>query len=391
VESAGLLTQALEPDGHSWLLRISNRAPTTILSYGASQCARADGLGCAPRLIPDNPRPCVSTFELRHSLDVISRPLRSPGIRTVQDTSNSAPTTFFLYRYLMGAMQQNVLAQTVRLMCIADDVTRLPEITQAWRAASNRMTLLSESESGLPDRIIAIEPPPAINDRLQQIAADPLFQASFSAMRTTCMIVDIDHLVAPQREVNLDYVEDLRTRIPGTTVSEVLEFCVGPRSITPELRALQTAGNQVTYTSRSLDLRFLGGFPKVISGSDIAVAHSGGQPVEAIALLVGFGAAPINVFKVGNRIVLNNGFHRVVALRFEGIMRIPVVVQHVSNAQIEFPEQLLNLTRAYLLEDPRPVLIKDFFDGLLTVELRLKPRRKVLSVRWGEESSVVPE
>jgi hypothetical protein len=309
----------------------------------------------------------------------------------MQDTIDSAPKPFFRYRFLMGAMQQNSLTQTIRLGCTNEDIARLPQITQAWRAASARMTSLSQSEAGFADRIAAAELPPEVNSRLAEIAADPLFQASFSAMPTTFMMVDLDELVAPQREVNLDYVEDLRKRIPGHVVQDLVEFCVGPRSITPELKVLQTGTNQMTYTSRSLDLRFLGGFPKILNDSDVAVAHLGGQPVEAIALLIGFGAAPINVFKSGNRFVLHNGFHRVVALRSEGVARVPMVVQHVANAQIEFPPQLLNLTREYLLDDPRPVLVRDFFDPLLTTELRVKPRRKVLRIGWGEDNSVVPE
>jgi hypothetical protein len=63
----------------------------------------------------------------------------------------------------------------------------------------------------------------------------------------------------------------------------------------------------------------------------------------------------------------------------------------VANPQIEFPEQYLGLSRSYLLEYRRPVLIRDFFDGQLTVEVRLKSRRKVLRVSWGPEDSIVPE
>ncbi|HMJ49703.1 MAG TPA: hypothetical protein VK440_03930, partial [Burkholderiales bacterium] len=137
--------------------------------------------------------------------------------------------------------------------------------------------------------------------------------------------------------------------------------------------------------------RFLGGYPKPITEDDIRVAHMGGQPVEVVALLVGFGAAPINAWMVGRRLVLANGFHRIVALRSEGITRVPIVVRHVGNAEIEFPEQFLGLSRAYLLQQPRPVLVKDFFDTTLTIELKLKPRKKVLKVTWGQEEGVVPE
>jgi hypothetical protein len=70
----------------------------------------------------------------------------------------------------------------------------------------------------------------------------------------------------------------------------------------------------MTFSSQSLDLRFLGGFPKQLTENDIQVAHAGGRPVTVITLLVGFGAAPINGWLLGPRFVLANGFHRVFAL-----------------------------------------------------------------------------
>src|SRR5262249_10925034 len=146
-------------------------------------------------------------------------------------------------------------------------------------------------------------------------------------------------LIAPQRDVNLDYVDEVRKRIPGKDVDSLIGFCVGPRSDPPELKVLQTAPNQMTFSSRSLDLRFLGGYPKPIGEDDVRVAHMGGQPVEVVTLLVGFGAAPINGWMVGRRVVLANGFHRIVAMRSDGIMRVPIVVRHVANADIEFPDQ----------------------------------------------------
>jgi hypothetical protein len=69
---------------------------------------------------------------------------------------------------------------------------------------------------------------------------------------------------------------------------------------------------------------------------------------------------------------------------------MPVVVQHAANPDIEFPDTMLGLSRAYLLQNPRPVLVKDFFDDDLTVELRLKPRVKTLRIGWANEDSIVP-
>ena len=303
--------------------------------------------------------------------------------------SNGTP--HFRYRFLMGAMPLNQLTGTVRLMCIPEDIDRLPQISQAWRGASARMVELANEEAGEPDDIAVEDPPAAVRDRLAEIEADPLFKASFSATPTSFKVVEIDKLVAPQRDVNLDYVASLQARIPGTSIDELVEFCVGARAAPPDLKMLQTAQNQMTFSSLSLDLRFLGGFPKPIGEDDISVAHSGGQPVEAVVLLIGFGAAPINAYAVGPRLVLSNGFHRIVALRSANISKVPMVIQHVANPEIEFPDHYLGLSRAYLLQQARPVLVKDFFDAALTVELRLKPRRKTLRVAWVSEDGIGPE
>src|SRR2546425_13264169 len=109
------------------------------------------------------------------------------------------------------------------------------------------------------------------------IAEDPLFQASSSTVPVSFAIVAIDRLVAPQREVNLDYVDVLRGRLGGTDITNLVEFCLAPRAAPPEIRVLQNARNQVTFTSHSLDLRFLGGYPKPLEEGDVRVAHHGGQ------------------------------------------------------------------------------------------------------------------
>lgn len=68
-----------------------------------------------------------------------------------------------------------------------------------------------------------------------------------------------------------------------------------------------------------------------------------------------------------------------------------MVVRHVANPDIEFPEQFLNLPKSYLLQGQRPVLIKDFFDSELTLEILLKPRRRSIQVQWGAIPGIVPE
>lgn len=296
------------------------------------------------------------------------------------------------YRYLLGAMQQGQIAMAVRLWAVPGEAERLPQIIEAWRAASARMQALLTEELGAADRAVLDDPPVEVAARLAEIHGDPLFQASFSDVPATISLVEIENMVAPQREVNLDYVAVLQERLAADkSVQGLVEFCLATRAEAPETKALQNAQNQMTFSSPSLDLRFLGGFPKELSEADIRVAHIGGRPVAVVALLIGFGAAPINAWLVGSRLVLANGFHRIFALHREGITKAPIVVRRVANPEIEFPEQYLGLSRSYLLEYRRPVLIRDFFDERLTLEIKLKPRRKVLRVTWGPEDSIVPE
>jgi len=293
------------------------------------------------------------------------------------------------YRYLLGAMQQIQIAMTVRALCIPEEVARLPEIVERWRGASRRMQELAQSDAGAPGRATTQDSPANVAARIAEIQADPLFQASFSQVPSEIKIVSIDELVAPQRDVNLDYVTELQARLTGRSMEQLVEFCLAPRAV-PPIQEMQTAQNQITFTSPSLDLRFIGGVPKAISEDDIRADYFGGQPARVITLLVGFGAAPINVWAAAGRLILNNGFHRTFALRNSGITHMPVVVQHAANPDIEFPDQILGLSRAYLLQNPRPVLVKDFFDDALTVELRFKPRVKTVKVAWGSEDSIVP-
>ncbi len=179
----------------------------------------------------------------------------------------------YRYRYLMGAMPQLQLTTTIRVACIPEDASRLPDIVEAWRGASARMLELAAHEAGAADQAVISEPPAGVQTRLGDIGADPLFRSSFSDLPISFKVVELDTIVAPQREVNLDYVDSLRKRIPGKTVAKLVEFCVGPRTEPPDLKVLQTAQNQMTYSSRSLDLRFLGGYPKPIGEDDIRVAH----------------------------------------------------------------------------------------------------------------------
>jgi hypothetical protein len=116
----------------------------------------------------------------------------------------------------------------------------------------------------------------------------------------------------------------------------------------------------------------------------------GGQPVHAILLVLGYGSSTVNVYRTGTRFILGNGFHRLYALRAAGVTRAPVVVQHITHSELELPQVIADLPRDYLVENPRPGLMRDFFNPQLTCEITQRSFLKALQVGWGINENTVP-
>jgi hypothetical protein len=68
------------------------------------------------------------------------------------------------------------------------------------------------------------------------------------------------------------------------------------------------------------------------------------------------------------------------ALRSIGVTEIPVVVQQVSNSQLEFPLKVAGLPREYLLGVNRPVVMKDFFEEGFAITLRVRECLKTVTL-----------
>jgi hypothetical protein len=87
---------------------------------------------------------------------------------------------------------------------------------------------------------------------------------------------------------------------------------------------------------------------------------------------------------------LNNGFHRVYALRKAGVTRVPAVIQTVHNPALEFPAVYQNIPKDYLLAAERLPMMEDYFDNHMAIELKVKARRRGIKVIWVAEPIDVP-
>ena len=306
----------------------------------------------------------------------------SPGSATVPpDRSPDVPvqlgTHFFRQRYLFAFATQAELLQYVRTQSSDADAKRQAEIMEAWAGLQERVAHLLQTEAEVADTIKLTAIPQEYRTTLEGFAADPLFQKSFSTLPTGFGLVEIDKLVAAQRTVNLEYVERLVALLPPEpSMGDLLEVCVSPK--------------RNVFSSPNSDIRFLGAFVKPLDAEDLGYAVMGGIPAAAVIAFVGYGAAPVNVLQVGRRVVLNNGFHRVYALRSRGVTQIPVVIQQVRNPFLEFPPGIAGLPKEYLLNVARPVLMKDFFEPDFAITLQVKDRIKTVTIAMNVGQHDVP-
>lgn len=291
---------------------------------------------------------------------------------------NAFEEQLFLFAF---ATQAEVLRH-LRTEAAPSDRVRLEEIMELWSGRQARVVELLEREKGVSETIRAESLPAEAQERLRAIASEALFRKTFQDHPVSFELVEIDKLVAPQRTVNLAYCREVSAALPPSlTLNDLLTVCLEPTpSSRPPIQHLELHGNTHMFSSPSADVRFLNSVVREVRPDDVAHAESGGLPTTAVLAFVGYGCSTINVYRVGERTILNNGFHRVYALRSLGVTRIPVAAQHISDAHRELPPSILGLPTAYLLHAPRPVLVKDFFEPGFTIALKVRKRIRAIKV-----------
>jgi hypothetical protein len=315
----------------------------------------------------------------------------SPAVGTVAAAEVQVGTHSVLQRYLYAHAMRGELIQHVRTQASPADRDRLPAIVGAWDKLRPQVSALQTSEAGLPDTI-TIEPlPPAAEAFAAATLADPLVAKTFGAMRHWIAMAEVDKIVFPQRTVDEQYAGQLARTLPASPdLDALLRFCVAARADMAPIQHLEVAPNTHVFTSPNTDLRFLGAFLKESVGAeDIPLVEAGGLPAAAVAGFIGYGSPVINAFKVGSRLILNNGHHRVFTLRRLGVTAIPMLILDVSNPLAELPPTIGGIPRELCLV-PRPPVVKDLLDEDFSITLSVKRRLKQLMIMMNVNQYEMP-
>lgn len=263
-------------------------------------------------------------------------------------------------------------------------------LAEEWQAAHEVVRKLQKEEAGLADNPW-IQPVSPDNKLLLEFIRNPVVKNSFNTVPTEVAYVDLTELVVYQHEIDLSFVRQLRKKLPPTlTEEELFRLCFSGDQTRPPAKWSRMHDNTYVFVSPSNDLRFLG--PMQLRPDNIRHYPPPGNLVGVLGLGVGFGTNFMNAIYAEKRLILNNGSHRAYALREMGITRAPCIVQHVSSREELKIVACTAVTDApsYYLKEPRPMMLKDYFDPRLRKVMPVHRRIRQITVKFEVDEAFIP-
>jgi hypothetical protein len=280
--------------------------------------------------------------------------------------------------HLLGLPSMADYVERVIRRSVGGDRSLESALIDKWVQAAQHRERLAVGEAGLADHPPLGELPASLAPWVEQVVGRPRFAAAFSSVPIALAMVEIDRLVVWQQHLSLDHAARFQT----ATLDEaaVAAICLPLDEPVPEVTVLRQ-GDRFVIESNLADLRSFD--PQWLDARTLPDLESGGgQVIAGVALGIGYGVSAVNVVRMGQRLVLNNGYHRVYALRRAGVTHLPCVVQAIRH-----PEELRYAGAEGMVEDqemlfhaPRPALFKDFFDPRLTHTVRMATTRRQIQI-----------
>jgi hypothetical protein len=188
----------------------------------------------------------------------------------------------------------------------------------------------------------------------------------------------IESLLAPQWHADLDYVDEIKGQLrKEMSPEDLLRFAMSEGRITEPI----VVGTQVLFTSPRRDLHAdpIPMVREVTGGEFEIVVRAASRPNY------------IQVAKIGERLFLSNGVHKVCALHQMGFSRIPCVYRTAHNlAEAGINPQSTSLFRQPIFDSQRPAVVTDFLNPKAAVPLKMRSMYQILQVTVGVGTLTVP-
>lgn len=294
--------------------------------------------------------------------------------------------------WLLGQPPLRDYLDFIREKVIGGATADFAALTDEWRTANDYYHELEESEAGIADQVECRNLDPALAPLAAQVMANPRYRHTFDSLPTCFGMVELDRLVIFQTQVTRQFVDALKSRLgPMPDPEALFHFCLPLGQPDATVKIQRVGSRRYVFKSDSTDFRFHE--PVLLRPEQIPDYQSFGPIAGIVGLVIGFGSNFLNVTRSGQRLLLNNGYHRACALRELGITHAPCIIQTVTRR-----DELDIAAKRQVAEDPafyfkavRPPLLKDFFDPRIRRILQVPKMLRILEVNFEVQDFMVVE
>ena len=288
---------------------------------------------------------------------------------------------------LLGPRQLENLLKWVSESSVDVDSDTRSKTVQRWREAAAVYRELESSEPNAADHPEVRALASSVSRHAAKLAQTKGFRQAFDVVPVAFGLVELEKLVVSQYCVSLSTIHRLLATHNGSlSALKIGQLCLPTHARAPDFKLVYQDESEFVFTARDHDLRFLGA--KLLNPAQLTELELGGHPQAAVALAVGASCNVIDVVRLGNRLVLNNGHHRAYALRALGVTHVPCVIQVCSSA-----EELALVANSEIVENsdmyfelPRPPLLRDFDNPALTHVVKTQRLHRQVRVSFKVES-----
>lgn len=298
---------------------------------------------------------------------------------------NAAPLDAQLH--LMGATRLGAFIQFVRQRAVGGRERDESDIADLWRAAAKHYEVLRGTEAAVADKPEVLPLPRSMQAHIDKLTQLDSFATTFSSVPIAFGMVPLGQLVCSQFDLTLSTVQALKTRIqPKMRPAALAKLCLPLAPDHGRCVLGREAKGEYIFHSDSHDLRYLGA--QLVPVGQIQGYQHSGHAQAAIVVGIGFSTNVLNVIRYGERLVLNNGYHRAMTLLSQGYTHAPCVIQvcgHWEDVGLCGMGEMLHNSELYFSK-PRPPLLRDYLDPALTSQWHLRPVRRQITVKLSYES-----
>ena len=284
-------------------------------------------------------------------------------------------------RWLLGLPSLGKFLHFVEDAAPVEARERSAELVDAWRAANDYYQGLETSERGIANEARALPPDEATAALFERVRAHAHYRRAFDTLPTEFAMVPLDLLIVFQKHVSWTFVERLAERWSGPPGAEALfDLCMPLERPAASVEVRRLGARRYVFRCESMDFRYHD--PVLLQPEQLERFEASGAVAGIVGLVIGFGCNFLNAIRVGNRLMLNNGYHRACALRALGVTHAPCIIQSATRTEelgLVAKREVAQDAEFYF-ESARPPLLKDFFDPRIRRTILTRPRIRQIEV-----------